>query len=360
MSSRPAGPSSILVRLPNWVGDIVMALPALGAITTSFPGARLVAMARPAHVALVSRIRGIHEVIEAPRARGLGRLAATWAAARRVRAARCDLAVLLATSFEAALAVWSAGVPVRLGHPTDHRAALLTAAVPLRDGHRADAFLDVAVAAGAEARGCGGGELDLTAGDGERAARWIAALGSARQGAPIFVNPAAAKTPRAWSGNRFRLLALQLAERFPDAPVLVHDRAPFRAPDGWPPETSVHLVSGVSLVELAAILKRCRAYVGNDSGPMHLAAALGVPTIGIYGPSSPDRTAPRGASHVPVTARFGCSPCRERFFVECPSAPSDDGRPPCLEAVAVEEVVSAVGDLLVPWNRDALDERPSR
>ena len=108
-------------------------------------------------------------------------------------------------------------------------------------------------------------------------------------------------------------------------------------------------IRDATLVELAAIINRCSLYVGNDSGPMHIAAAVGVPTVGIYGPSSPEYTSPRGsaaAPHLAVSAFFPCSPCRERFFDECPSPPTEDGRPPCLDKVAVLTVLEQVTRLL--------------
>ena len=102
-------------------------------------------------------------------------------------------------------------------------------------------------------------------------------------------------------------------------------------------------------MQLGAVVERCGLYVGNDSGPMHLAAALGIPTVGIYGPSSPDRTSPRGtleAPHLAVSAFFECSPCREKFFDECPSPPTSDRKPPCLAQVSVETVVAEVDRML--------------
>ena len=161
--------------------------------------------------------------------------------------------------------------------------------------------------------------------------------------------PASGKKPRAWASDRFRQLAERLVERHPGKTVLVHDHHPFDRPDGWPSSDSIRTVSGTSLVELTAVIERCSLYVGNDSGPMHIAAALGVPTVGIYGPSSPEQTSPRGVqgvTHLPVSASFACSPCRERFFEECPSPPSADERPPCLNDVDVEMVADAVDRVL--------------
>jgi ADP-heptose:LPS heptosyltransferase len=187
--------------------------------------------------------------------------------------------------------------------------------------------------------------LQLTASDRVYVDRMFTTVGLAWNATPIFVNPASGKAPRAWASDRFRKLVERLVEHHSGISVLVHDHYPFDRPDGWPSSNSIRIVSGVSLVELAAVIERCSLYVGNDSGPMHIAAALGVPTVGIYGPSSQEQTSPRGVNgvaHVPLSASFECSPCRERFFEECPSLPSADKRPPCLNDVDVAMVADAV------------------
>ena len=358
ISNRPVT-GGILIRLPNWVGDIMMALPALGSLRAAFPDERLVGMVRPQHVEFAERISYLDEVVLAPPRKGAGRPVSALAIIRDLRRAGLERAVLLAPSFEAALTARLAGIPVRVGHETDHRKALLTNPVAARDTHRVDSFLDVVGELGATAehwdgredgRGDGSGRghgLVLTDVDRAYVDRLFEGAGSDfdADARPVFVNPAAAKTPRAWAPDRFRGLVDGLVERYPHVPVLVHDHAPFEVPQGWPESRSVCLVRDASLPELAAVMERCALYVGNDSGPMHIAAALGIPTVSIYGSSSPRRTSPRspnGALHTVVSADFKCSPCRERFFEECPSPPTEDQRPPCLDAVTLEMVLSAV------------------
>ena len=339
--------SRILIRLPNWVGDILLALPALQALRAARPHAQLVAMARPQHVELASRISAVDRIVPAPP--GAGSLPAWWRAVRALRAARLQAAVLLAPSFEAALTALAGGIPVRVGHGTDHRSLLLTHPLdPTRRRHRADGFLELVGALGA---GPASGALPfrLQAAERQHADRLFAQAGLTARDRPVLVNPAAAKTPRAWSADRFRRLADTIADRHPGLPVLVHARPPFAQPAGWPRNAAIRSVRDVTLMQLGAVIERCRLYVGNDSGPMHLAAALGVPTVGIYGPSSPARTSPRGAAgaaHQAVSARLPCSPCRERFFDECPAPPTTDGRPPCLDAVPVEDVAAEVERML--------------
>jgi len=338
----------ILIRLPNWVGDIMMALPAVQLVKQTFPEASLIGMARANHMALVGRCPAFDEVVSASSQTGLGRYRAIWASARQLRTADADVAILMATSFEAALTVWLAGIPVRVGHATDYRRVLLNKVVEVVDGHRSDGFLELVSDFGTQSANSRN-MLRCTESDRQYAEKFFHKAGIRPGARPVFVNPAAAKTPRAWSEDRFLRLAQEIGRRHDDLPVLVHDRYPFEGKSGWAASHSVHALADASLVELAAVIDRCSLYVGNDSGPMHIAAALGVPTIGIYGPSNPNRTAPRGPNgiiHIAVSAGFSCSPCRERFFQECPSPPSSDSRPPCLNEVSVDQVVVEVDRVL--------------
>ena len=342
-------PTRVLVRLPNWVGDVLMARPAIRALRARWPEARLVGMARAGHAALVERLGVFDRVVDAPGGSGLARAAAVGAAARALRPRRLDTAVVLAPSFEAALVAWLAGVGRRIGHDTDRRRALLTDPVAPRPGaHRADEYLDLTRVLDAGDPPAGAAPLALTAADRAYAARLFDALGWPGDCRPLFVNPAAAKTPRAWSAERFRALLERLSAT--GRPLVVHDRPPFAAGPARVEGRGVARVRDATLPELAALLERCALYVGNDSGPAHVAAAVGIPTVTIHGPSSPGRTAPRGGAgpHAAVSAAFPCSPCRERFFRECPSPPSADGRPPCLAAVTVDEVAAAVQRVLEP------------
>ena len=97
---------------------------------------------------------------------------------------------------------------------------------------------------------------------------------------------------------------------------------------------------------MAALIERAGLFVGSDSGPMHIAGAVGTPTVGIFGPGMPEKTAPRGEGvrFEAVTLRFPCSPCRQNFFRECAPAPS--GKPHCLEGITVDAVAAACGRLL--------------
>src|SRR2546428_12826970 len=116
---------------------------------------------------------------------------------------------------------------------------------------------------------------------------------------------------------------------------------------GGIPRGVVFLPAGDLPIKVAAgVVERCQLFIGNDSGPMHMAAALGVPTVAIFGPGTPRRTAPLAARGgvVVVTKEYPCSPCRQNFFRECPASPA--GKPFCLEEIQIDEVERAAAGLL--------------
>ena len=325
-----------------------MSLPALQALRISMPDAHFVGMVRSEHLDFSRRIAAVNELVEAPSLSGSNRARSWWQSVQQLRRKNIQGAVLFATSFESAFTVWAAGIPVRIGHTTDWRSPLLTHKVSLEGvHHRAKGFCRLAETVGA-VKNSEDSPFLFQDTEHEYVDQLFKQLGLNSKAAPIFVNPAAAKIARAWSSRRFEEMVDRIANE-QGVPIFVHARYPFVPTEGWPKKPEVHLIQDVTLVQLSALIARCRLYVGNDSGPMHIASALGIPSIGIYGPSHPDYTSPHevtGGSHLAISGFFECSPCRERFFEECPEPPSVDGRPPCLDRVSVETVVQQVHSVL--------------
>ncbi len=330
----------------------MMARPAVQAIRSLLGPVRLVAMAKSAHLPLVRRFGVFDDFVPAPETNGFKSLASVWSAALAIRRYKPKVAVVMAPSFEAAFTTWLSGSRVRIGHGTDSRSWLLTSAIKLRPQvHRVETYLDLIRGFG-NAGGVTLSSLSLNPTDYTFVTQLFEAMSWNTAVRPIFINPAAAKIPRAWSASRFRVLAERLSGREVSRHVIVHARPPFPESEDWARAHGIALVSDLSLPELAALLERCSLYIGNDSGPAHLAGAAGIDTVTIFGSSVPDETGP-GAQHAlsvgvhsSVSAGFECAPCRERFFEDCPSLPSEDGRPPCLQAISVADVLGLVDQLL--------------
>lgn len=360
----PASVRKILVRANNWIGDVVMISPAVRALRERYTGAEIAILARPWVLDALAANPFFDRLIpyESP-GRHAGLLGKIRLAAE-LRRERFDLAVLFQKAFEAAFLAAAAGIPVRVGHDTDRRGWLLTDRVPVTPEssrrHHVDYFLEVAESCGcvpltrepffilADAdRAWAEGFLDGAARSDEAGAGSPAPSSGLRTERParsfLAIHPGGSKAPRAWHAPRFAELARTLARERGLVPVVVGD-----AGDAAAGEEVARAVPGTvisagrtTVRRMAALIERSALFVGNDSGPMHIAGAVGTPAVGIFGPGIPEKTAPRakGGRFEAVTLRFPCSPCKQNFFRECDPAPS--GKPYCLENLEVDTVLAA-------------------
>lgn len=334
----------LLVLAPNWLGDAVMALPAVAALRARDSGAHLGVAARGSVAALFSMVPGVDEVVTlkaGPRRawRGAGRDAA------QLRG-QWDGAVLLPNSFLSAWTTWRAAIPMRAGYATDGRRLLLSRAVPLPAAslHQADYYL-------ALARALGGVDVPRLA----RVQVPSAAMESARAllvgehieaTAPYVVLAPGAAYGRAkqWLPERFGALARDVCAVRRSAVVIVGASADHETAT----EVQAHAGAGVrvanlcgrtDLPTLAAVLAGAQSVVANDSGAMHLAAAVGARVVGVFGATDERRTAPlRGrADQTPpaiLTADTWCRPCLLR---ECPFPGHA-----CMRDVRTSQVLEAI------------------
>ena len=338
-------PASLMVRATNWLGDAVMTTPALAGIREGFPDARIVLLARPLVAELFRHHPDVDEVMvyERPgRHEGtLGRLRLGGELRRR----RFDAALLLQNAFDAALLAFLARIPERAGYPTDGRRLLLSLPVPLtRDilqRHEVEYYLCLL-----DGLGVPRPEppvLKLLVTDGERAeiASRLASLGL-EPGAPIVaINPGATfGSAKRWYPDRFAAVADALSEEWGAAIVVIG--TPAEAPLAGEIEAAarrgvVNLAGKTTVREMMALLSLSAFLVTNDSGPMHIGAALGVPLVAIFGPTDWRRTSPWTSLAKVVRVEIDCSPCRLRVC--------DRGHE-CMLGVTPEMVVDAARQLL--------------
>lgn len=344
---RVAAPiARLVVRLPNWLGDVVMAAPALAALAAARPETRRMVECAPALVPLARLLPGVDEVVARPAGRGPAALSAQ---ARALGALRADAALILPRSLRAALAPWRARIPVRVGWGTRWTAPFLTHAArhwrPLRAGHRSRWFAALASAFGGDPEGLACGPLAPTAEQRVQGAQVLHALG-ARGDAPLVVlEPGAAYGPaKCWPAERYGRLAAGLLAQGLDvltvgtpASAAVEARVARHAGPG--------LLKGVGrtpdLGALIGVLARARLLVSNDTGPMHLAAALGTPVLALFGATDPAVSRPLGPG--PRRLVFDPEPCSPCFLRTCP-VPGH----PCLEKLGVARVAREVSALLAP------------
>lgn len=346
----------ILVRSTNWIGDVVMISPALRALRRGFPEARLDVLTRASVADAYQGHPLVDDVVVEERRSGSRRHDGPLGVLRlaaELRRRRYDLAVLLPKSLAAALAPALARIPCRVGFPTDGRRLLLTHPVPLpteaESLHHVEFFLGPAVYLG-----CPDDDRALVFPVGEEdrrnAREFLHRHGVSIGGTQplVAIHPGASRRERAWPAQRFAELARRLADNGARLMVL-------GAPGDRAAASPVLQASGDAVMDavgiggigtMAALVEQCDLFVGNDSGPMHVAAAVGTATLAVFGPGAPGKTAPYvpAARRREVSRAFPCSPCRQEFFSECDAAPS--GIPWCLETVTVQEVLDAAQELL--------------
>lgn len=321
---------TVVVRLPNWLGDTVMAVPALGALRRGHPTARLAAVGPWAGLLDGQGLADL--LITYPRR--WGERLAMAGALRRLRA---DLAVLLPGSFEAAASAWLWAVPRRVGFATGGRRRLLTEWLPRPEPrlHQVDEYLAVARRAGGLPEEAVPRLAPPPAGGPERSsARGLLAGAGAQGRRPLVgVHLGAAFGPaKVWPAD---LVAdfCRLVHRGGGSAVLLGtaaDREAAAAVVGHQPVAS--LVGRDSPGLLPALLSELDALVAGDTGVAHLAAALGTPVVALFGPTDWRLTAPRGPAEV-VRHPVPCSPCLLR---QCPI------EHPCLRGIEPAEVARRV------------------
>ena len=276
----------LVILCPSWVGDTVMATPVLRAARGALPQATIIAAARPGLDQLLAGLPWIDDVLSAETKGIVGALRTT----RWIRKLRPDAVLILPNSFRSALIARGCGAPVRIGYDRDARGRLLTASLiapPAPD--EPVSTLEHYLALGRFALGVDriDPRMELTVTDAEQNAAGQLLEGVDRPF--VVLNPGANKPNKRWPADRFAAVADALADRHQFA-VLV---------SGSPGETNVvravveaatvpvvDLVQrGVTLGSLKAVLQRARLLITNDTGPRHIAAALGTPVVGLFGPT---------------------------------------------------------------------------
>jgi heptosyltransferase II len=337
----------ILIRATNWVGDAIMALPALRAVRSNFPEAEIAILARP-YVADIYRDQEIcNQLIpydsQAKHAGipGRGRLAA------ELRAQKFDVALLLQNAFDAAWLAWRVGIPERIGYARDGRSLLLTKPIPvpkadeipphekfyylelLRRAGWVDALPDEPFIS-----------LNVSESNRRRAEEFLAQSGVRSNSLRIAIGAGASYgSAKCWPPARFAELVNRLQGES-DADVILFgtaaEAAVTRAISSELRRPAIDLTEKTSIAELPALLAHCHLFIGNDSGAMHVAAGVGLPVVAVFGPTDPFGTAPVTPRHTVVQQKPYCSPC---FLRHCPT----DHR--CMRAISPEMVEAAAK----PW-----------
>ncbi|HJT80487.1 MAG TPA: lipopolysaccharide heptosyltransferase II [Chthoniobacterales bacterium] len=334
MSEEPPKPFRILIRSSNWLGDAVMSVPAVRAIKRGRPDAQVTILTSEALAPMWKLVTDADEILTA-------NTTSLLSVARAIRrtADSFDTAILFPNSMRAALEVWLGGIRRRVGYRGHSRSWLLNQIVrepnkPRPPEHQIRKYLRIAHALGADVS------------DPSLAAP-VSLVATQNRSGPgdgverLGLCPGAEYGPaKRWLPERFAEAALAIAEQKPVNWFLFGketDNAAGASIASALGDRCVNRIGKTTLEELIQELRLCRLLLTNDTGTMHLAALLGVPTVAVFGSTEPRLTGPLGTNHVILRHHVECSPC---FLRECPI----DFR--CMKAVTVEEVVKAVRGLL--------------
>jgi heptosyltransferase II len=328
-------PQTIVVLTPNWLGDAVMVLPALAAVRRHYEADTLVVAARTSTAALFRMVPGVDRVLPLD-------ASSRRADAEALAQIRADGALLFPNSFGSAWAVRRAGIPERWGFASDFRSTLLTKAVRKPRGrmHQSEYYLALVSALGMTLTG-EPPRVVVPEGARRRASELLARHGVADDAALVGMAPGAAYGgAKQWPPERFGRVARLLHERHGVVSVIVGSRADRGTGDQIVPGPHiVDLIGQTDLPLLAGVMSRARAFVSNDSGAMHLAAAVGLPVTAVFGATDERATAPLGPTsqsappHEILTCDVFCRPCMLR---ECPI----DHR--CMKRIEPERVCAAL------------------
>ncbi|MCY3946460.1 MAG: glycosyltransferase family 9 protein [Anaerolineaceae bacterium] len=351
----------ILLLRPDHLGDALLTLPAIDALRASFPDAEIAALASPAATAILGRLPALNsvETLDFPGFDRSERSASSspWRLAlrlsRRLRRQQFTSALVLRPDhWWGALVIWLAGIPHRVGYATAETRPFLTTALPLQHEHAllrnlrlASELTGVPLDPEANLR------FPLADEDCLKARSTLDAAGLAGSGRFLCIHPGTGARLKHWLPSHWARVADMLGRSF-DARVVFSGSAAEQSLVqeiiGQMTTSGLDLAGKTELGELAACYERAIMVLGPDSGPLHLAASVGTPTVSLYGPADPVEFGPWGPAgkHKLLTSPIACRPCRILDWGE-----DDLAWHPCLADITVDQVVDAAHSLQDRHNR---------
>ncbi len=350
----PASETILLIR-PDHVGDVLLTFPAIDALKAARPEARLVALVGPWSAPVISASPHLDLILTLPFpgfARNPARRGAApslepyrlvWRWARQLRALHAGTAIVFRPDhWWGAMLAWLAGVPERIGYAHPDVAPFLTEAIPLRQAHVVEQNLAL-LRRWVDMPARRDIHLSYPVDPDERSATrtWLEGLGLPPGAPRVVIHPGSGTKIKQWAPEHWASVADRLAIRF-GAPILFtggdHELRLIQTITGQMSAAAINLAGETPLVRLAALYQSATVVLGPDSGPLHLAAAVGAPTVTLFGPADPAEFGPWGdpASHACLTTPIACRPCR---ILDWPD--DDPAYHPCVRDIRPDQVVAA-------------------
>jgi len=333
-------PCNIIVRMPNWIGDLVMATPVLLDLRKAYPKARITAMCRTPLCDLLREDPEIDELFCFSKGSGFGRRSEKRNIIEKLRKGKYDLGILLTHSLSSAWWFWLGRVAKRLGYDCNGRKLLLTKSLPLpsniQNQHLVVTYKMLLKTLGIPISQTPP-RIYLTEKENEQARTFLKQQGISPGNLVVGINPGATYgSAKCWLPERFREVAERLLKSEKDLHIVFFgDTATASLVkeicQGLPPRV-INLAGSTSLRELASLISLCDVLLTNDSGPMHIADAVGTPIVALFGSTSEIVTGPYRGGMV-IHKHVECSPCYQRA---CPI----DFR--CMKQIEADEVFRAI------------------
>lgn len=327
----------IVVRVPNWIGDSILAVPAIESISRNYSDAQVWVLTKEWVKDLFDSYSFIKGVI--PLSETNKNLKNLNESAQRIKKLNFDLGVLLTNSFVSAFLFYLAKIPQRWGYSRDGRGILLTKSISLKkeesSSHQVNTYLDLI---------CGLGlktnppqlSLPLTQEEKQKARETLLSLNIDLELPLIFLHPGASYGPaKRWPVRKYAALATLLQEKKKANILLIgasEDSGLAESITSSMAKKPVNLAGKTSLRLLAGLISHANLFITNDSGPMHMANAMKIPVIAIFGPTDPKTTGPFQEPATVIKKEPACWPCRYRT---CPF----DHR--CMITILPDEVFQA-------------------
>lgn len=330
----------ILVVNVNWLGDVIFSSPVFKALKTAYPQSKISCLAAPRVREVLESIPGVDEIIVYDEQGAHRNPFAKLRLIRELSGKHFDAAFLLHRSLTRALFVFLAGIPQRIGYAAKGRGRLLTRALKApdeREMHRSDYYLNVVESFGVAVTDRAG--LLMVSAQAEKEMRdTLYGSGVGERDFLVVIHPGGNWDLKRWPARHFSLLIERLMEEGKCKVVISGSGQDMALVETIIPGLSrapVVLAGKIDLKQLIALMKRANCVVSADSGPLHIASSVGSSVVGIFGPTRPGITGPRGGGRSVILQRdVGCNrrPC---YHLKCPDNT-------CMQAVNVDEVIDAI------------------
>lgn len=329
---------SIIVRSPNWLGDCVMAIPAIKALREKFTDAKIYVQAKKSVAIIYEWLDCVDEILIFPEGKGYENLGQKWRNANDLAQKSFDLGILFTNSFSTAFWMWKSAVTKIIGTDVNLRGMFLTDRVALtneiRESHQAEWYLALLKPLGIDKK-MSNPVLGKNLSDKEKE------FLNKYEKPYVVIAPGSAYGPaKDWLAENFAKVASSLHNEKGFEIIITGSKKDRQSAQKICEDSGVkihNLAGETSMNEFILLVSKAAAFIGNDSGASHVAAALGIPSVAIFGSTRPDRTRPLGERVVYLTSDVECVPCLKRV---CPKSGAENMA--CMKSITSDMVLKTL------------------